>query len=88
MKALSFNTQPPEGGWKDWACLLPNLYVSTHSRPKAAGTGKAYDSTTVYVVSTHSRPKAAGYMVAAAPINDTVSTHSRPKAAGVRFYKH
>ena len=35
-----FNTQPPEGGW-----LLLGLgvtlvsYVSTHSRPKAAGTG-------------------------------------------------
>ena len=35
----SFNTQPPEGGWA-WATNLPGccLLVSTHSRPKAAGT--------------------------------------------------
>ena len=34
----SFNTQPPEGGWKR-ADLPLALYkeVSTHSRPKAAG---------------------------------------------------
>ncbi len=56
----SFNTQPPEGGW-------PNIksagkyesYVSTHSRPKAAGKVRIM----FYIseeVSTHSRPKAAG----------------------------
>ena len=35
---ISFNTQPPEGGWRrnmahEWA----EKWVSTHSRPKAAG---------------------------------------------------
>ena len=35
------------------------LPVSTHSRPKAAGTVDA-DTLTAYTVSTHSRPKAAG----------------------------
>ena len=36
--SLSFNTQPPEGGWtmKDIDCF--RFRVSTHSRPKAAGT--------------------------------------------------
>ena len=35
-----FNTQPPEGGWerKQLGKMLP-AYVSTHSRPKAAGYG-------------------------------------------------
>ena len=32
-----FNTQPPEGGWPQNKPLLISLYVSTHSRPKAAG---------------------------------------------------
>ena len=34
-----FNTQPPEGGWMAFEIYigLPAL-VSTHSRPKAAGT--------------------------------------------------
>ena len=35
------------------------LFVSTHSRPKAAGSG-FYPCRTVNQVSTHSRPKAAG----------------------------
>ena len=56
----SFNTQPPEGGW-----LFPPFSialitdVSTHSRPKAAGSlliRKVFKNG----VSTHSRPKAAG----------------------------
>ena len=38
-----FNTQPPEGGCKDWECFSPNLYVSTHSRPKAAVKLDEYD---------------------------------------------
>ena len=35
--ASSFNTQPPEGGWRPniWNCW--RRVVSTHSRPKAAG---------------------------------------------------
>ncbi len=39
-------------------CAHPN-FVSTHSRPKAAGK-KAVDWEAVEFVSTHSRPKAAG----------------------------
>ena len=55
-----FNTQPPEGGWL--VCKVISyklLFVSTHSRPKAAGNPcrnvKKHSK-----VSTHSRPKAAG----------------------------
>ena len=45
--SISFNTQPPEGGWVQVA--VPNggkFVVSTHSRPKAAGrprNRKQYD---------------------------------------------
>ena len=35
---LSFNTQPPEGGWANLPATPPEVdQVSTHSRPKAAG---------------------------------------------------
>ena len=34
----SFNTQPPEGGWSDYALSQRWQVVSTHSRPKAAGS--------------------------------------------------
>ena len=56
--------------------------VSTHSRPKAAGTtvSRANESLTV---STHSRPKAAGIFFNGKVYFANVSTHSRPKAAGV-----
>ena len=34
-----FNTQPPEGGWQSWQDdLKQGFAVSTHSRPKAAGS--------------------------------------------------
>ena len=36
--AVSFNTQPPEGGWVvKWCFIATIALVSTHSRPKAAG---------------------------------------------------
>ena len=57
----SFNTQPPEGGWRINACPVYDTdAVSTHSRPKAAGGGVLRMSKTKEV-STHSRPKAAGW---------------------------
>ena len=34
----SFNTQPPEGGWEHIKDYLGDDLVSTHSRPKAAGS--------------------------------------------------
>ena len=41
---------------------LERIFVSTHSRPKAAGL-KCTDCDTRFPVSTHSRPKAAGYSI-------------------------
>ena len=55
--------------------------VSTHSRPKAAGTYTAGMSGSGGV-STHSRPKAAGFRLFYFFEMTKVSTHSRPKAAG------
>ena len=57
---LSFNTQPPEGGWLTLELDILNVGgVSTHSRPKAAGP-TTLNIEFVRRVSTHSRPKAAG----------------------------
>ena len=57
----SFNTQPPEGGWRPFRLSkLITTMVSTHSRPKAAGQS-AGQCPTFRRVSTHSRPKAAGF---------------------------
>ena len=55
--------------------------VSTHSRPKAAGSGVLLVMFHLNV-STHSRPKAAGIFSARFIFRSVVSTHSRPKAAG------
>ena len=37
-RTLGFNTQPPEGGWFEFGFCGKSVAVSTHSRPKAAGT--------------------------------------------------
>ena len=55
----SFNTQPPEGGWRPVAEPAIHQAVSTHSRPKAAGLTPSSPDRSM-AVSTHSRPKAAG----------------------------
>ena len=40
---VSFNTQPPEGGWPKWTRPYRASSVSTHSRLKAAGINAAVD---------------------------------------------
>ena len=57
--AVSFNTQPPEGGWQRVALAFLFAIVSTHSRLKAAGQMEDKDNW-LKRVSTHSRLKAAG----------------------------
>ena len=145
---LSFNTQPPEGGWISQIQKFTGIRkVSTHSRPKAAGpscctrqTAGLFQHTAARrrldleadgvgvvdlfqhtaarrrldgvvglgndkplfqhtaarrrlalhagsplryrKVSTHSRPKAAGTSRFSGRPQHQVSTHSRPKAAG------
>ena len=60
------------------------LLVSTHSRPKAAGSNLPIFCP-LDDVSTHSRPKAAGRKIISLCVIIAVSTHSRPKAAVQRF---
>ena len=55
-----FNTQPPEGGWAAFLLWFIPIWVSTHSRPKAAGAW-VHRLVERPHVSTHSRPKAAGF---------------------------
>ena len=76
-----FNTQPPEGGWVFKFAPFDFDKVSTHSRPKAAGSEPSKQGRRP-VVSTHSRPKAAGCRNRRREVSFRVSTHSRPKAAG------
>ena len=59
---ICFNTQPPEGGWLLNVYYNPDVGVSTHSRPKAAGQGLTGPQGQ-RGVSTHSRPKAAGSLL-------------------------
>ena len=77
---LSFNTQPPEGGWKTGTASKEQEKVSTHSRLKAAGSN-SYIFASIDKVSTHSRLKAAGRQAVRGCILVMVSTHSRLKAA-------
>ena len=41
-RQYSFNTQPPEGGWGASSIAPKTSRVSTHSRPKAAGSVMSY----------------------------------------------
>ena len=55
-----FNTQPPEGGWREATQAVAKwTKVSTHSRLKAAGF-QSIQLVRQFFVSTHSRLKAAG----------------------------
>ena len=58
--SVSFNTQPPKGGWQAFLDALGVSYVSTHSRLKAAGFWIQDYKLVCFAVSTHSRLKAAG----------------------------
>ena len=80
---ISFNTQPPEGGWLR-RCTKPNAvrdaFQHTAARRRLASASAACHYR--FVVSTHSRPKAAGGYAVVFILRLPVSTHSRPKAAG------
>ena len=44
LNSISFNTQPPEGGWQINGLWVRPRVVSTHSRPKAAGLSRPFMS--------------------------------------------
>ena len=66
----------------------PDIRVSTHSRPKAAGKNNIADCLS-FVVSTHSRPKAAG-VITFALFRDIDCFNTQPPEGGwypnVRFW--
>ena len=80
-----FNTQPPKGGWLAVKLELGCSNVSTHSRPKAAGTLRLWNLMAGSRFNT--QPPEGGWSIQAERIRLQyhVSTHSRPKAAGLGF---
>ena len=79
---MSFNTQPPEGGWSAFSCRRGDNLLFQHTAARRR-LDMVYDSTRLGdKVSTHSRPKAAGHTAVFCQAVLVVSTHSRPKAAG------
>ncbi len=81
IQSRSFNTQPPEGGWgsrREWRRVR---FVSTHSRPKAAGRDVVRRESVRRCFNT--QPPEGGWGGMENPVvSECVSTHSRPKAAG------
>ena len=64
-KTACFNTQPPEGGWRQFLCH-PSLYrEGFNTQPPEGGWVKNGMPFNPYKVSTHSRLKAAGWLGAA-----------------------
>ena len=76
----SFNTQPPEGGWKMLSVFNIMDMVSTRSRPKAAGSDKL-ELYCAARVSTRSRPKAAG-SCGYQPADATARFNTQPPEGG------
>ena len=82
-----FNTQPPEGGWRDVTRRLCQSLVFQHTA--ARRRLKIIPNLPIPEgVSTHSRPKAAGKCAVLVFAFTRVSTHSRPKAADTRIGCH
>ena len=80
---VSFNTQPPEGGWP---CALIGWQTSTtfqHAAARRRLGSKSKTAAQKADVSTRSRPKAAGVCDRTQLFQFQVSTRSRPKAAGL-----
>ena len=80
-----FNTQPPEGGWLlKIPHIYPPCYVSTHSRPKAAGRVGRTAKNLCFCFNT--QPPEGGWRdLYVLRYLSLVSTHSRPKAAGTEL---
>ena len=57
---MRFNTQPPEGGWANLSSQPLLSSVSTHSRPKAAGSVYCSNQSTLFCFNT--QPPEGGWM--------------------------
>ena len=78
----SFNTQPPEGGWRNCVAQVSCLRCFNTQPPEGGWICACIVTSLNLLVSTHSRPKAAGCGFCRLRFIGVVSTHSRPKAAG------
>ena len=84
MSDFSFNTQPPEGGCQSKNSFTLAVFVSTHSRPKAAAY--AIICCLHKLTSFNTQPPEGGCTVGSHITHEAgVSTHSRPKAAGYQI---
>ena len=81
----SFNTQPPEGGWRLVNKSRDIVVKFQHTAARRRLVEERFRRFDGVVVSTHSRPKAAGAKIQQLEVAVKVSTHSRPKAAGSTF---
>ena len=84
---VSFNTQPPEGGWFS---IRPqtNRADRFNTQPPEGGWNRLFHWIHTRGVSTPSRLKAAGPFGACRYSRSLVSTHSRLKAAGPFQFLH
>ena len=62
MVQISFNTQPPEGGWRRFGWPTAFKQGFNTQPPEGGWGGRDSDGNCEAQVSTHSRPKAAGGM--------------------------
>ena len=79
---ISFNTQPPEGGWTVLLSADIEAAVSTHSRPKAAGNRPVTPMRLSFLFQHTAARRRLAIQDMHVWLKWPVSTHSRPKAAG------
>ena len=79
-----FNTQPPEGGWRQCIKHLATRRMFQHTAARRRLGSAARQSRTQEAVSTHSRPKAAGSML----IRSTIGMSFQHTAARRRLGCH
>ena len=76
----SFNSQPPEGGWATGCNAAADDWVSTHSRPKAAGiTNKQI---TIIFSGFNSQPPEGGWLQGVAARACVPGFNSQPPEGG------
>ena len=75
-----FNSQPPEGGWKTGEILETDLIVSTHSRPKAAGSRRWRSQAAVCCF--NSQPPEGGWFHVRPPHPRQTGFNSQPPEGG------
>ena len=78
---LSFNTQPPEGGWLSSRSSLP-FHTRFNTQPPEGGCCQAWFAPYRCACFNTQPPEGGCGCIPAARTKHDVSTHSRPKAAG------